>query len=227
MRRGTNSSLQVELQVFTLYDVNIKYLCLLKIKCAIKCCIFDFFYILKEKHCRSPPSINSQKTNWLEEIEMGNRPKRRKNKDNPYTLLHDERNNTYFVMFKDGERRTQLIEVNKVVYEAMNRFELDDLSEMNEYDNHIEHSEVFEATLNRRILYKPLEIDEIVENDFVSRELKNAINQLSDVQKRRIKMYYFENKTVEEIAVIEKTTHQAVSETIRNGIANISKILKK
>ena len=131
---------------------------------------------------------------------MGNRPKRRKNKDNPYTLLHDERNNTYFVMFAQ----------NPVFYNI----------------GFILFSEVFTKRCFQSI-FKPLEIDEIVENDFVSRELKNAINQLSDVQKRRIKMYYFENKTVEEIAVIEKTTHQAVSETIRNGIANISKILKK
>ena len=158
---------------------------------------------------------------------MSNRPKRRKDKENPYTLLYDERNNTYFVMFKDGERNTQLIEIKKSIYEAMNRFELDDLSIMNEYDNHIEHSEVFETTLNKRILYKPLEVDEIVENEIVSRELKRAINQLSDIQRRRIKLYYFEDKTVEEIAKIERTTHQAVSETIRRGLANIRKILKK
>lgn len=158
---------------------------------------------------------------------MGNRPKRRKNKDNPYTLLYDEKNNTYFVIFKDGEKQTHIIEIEKVIYEAMNKFELDDLSAMNEYDNHIEHSEVFETTLNKRILYKPLDVDEVVEHEIIRKELKKAINQLSDVQKRRIKLYYFEDKTVEEIAKMEKTTHQAVSETIRTGIANIKKILKK
>ncbi len=158
---------------------------------------------------------------------MNNQPKRRKSKDNPYSLLHNERNNKYFVMFKDGERNTQLIEVDKVIYETMNKFELDDLAEMNEYDNHIEHSEIFETTLNRRILHKPQEIEEIIENNFTNKELKKAINQLSDIQKRRIELYYFENKTVEEIAIIEKTTHQAVSETIRNGVANIRKKLKK
>lgn len=158
---------------------------------------------------------------------MGDRPKRRKDKENPYTLLYDEKNNTYFVMFKDGERKTQLIQIDKTIYEAMNRFELDDISIMNEYDNHIEHSEVFETTLSKRILYKPLEVDEIVENDFASRELKKAISQLSDTQKRRIILYYFENKTVEEIAVMEKTTHQAISKTIRKGIKDLRKILKK
>ena len=108
----------------------------------------------------------------------------------------------------------------------MNQFELDDLSELNEYDNHIEHSEVFENTLNKRILHKPVDVEEIVETNTTNKQLKKAINCLSEVQKRRIKLYYFEDKTVEEIAKLEKTSHQAVSETIRKGIVNIRKFLK-
>ena len=130
-------------------------------------------------------------------------------------------------MFKDGENNTHLVEIKKEIFDAMDRFELDDLSEMNEYDNHIEHSEVKEITLNKRMLYKQNEIDDIIQANFESRELKRAISCLSDVQKRRIKLYYFEDKTIEEIAKLERTSHQAVSETIRAGIKNIRKMLKK
>ena len=158
---------------------------------------------------------------------MENRPKRRKSKDNPYTLIYNEIKNTYSVMFKDGENNTHLVEIKKEIFDAMDRFELDDLSEMNEYDNHIEHSEVKEITLNKRMLYKQNEIDDIIQAKFESRELKRAISCLSDVQKRRIKLYYFEDKTIEEIAKLERTSHQAVSETIRAGIKNIRKMLKK
>ena len=146
---------------------------------------------------------------------MVNRPKRRKSKDNPYTLIYNEIKNTH------------LVEIKKEIFDAMDRFELDDLSEMNEYDNHIEHSEVKEITLNKRMLYKQNEIDDIIQAKFESRELKRAISCLSDVQKRRIKLYYFEDKTIEEIAKLERTSHQAVSETIRAGIKNIRKMLKK
>lgn len=39
-------------------------LCLFsEIKCAMFNCVLDFFYIIKEKHCRSPPLINSKKLN--------------------------------------------------------------------------------------------------------------------------------------------------------------------
>lgn len=39
-------------------------LCLFsKVKYAIYNCVLDFFYTIKEKHCRGPPPINSKKLN--------------------------------------------------------------------------------------------------------------------------------------------------------------------
>lgn len=63
MGRGTNSNVEDNLQVFTSKNVNSRYLCLLKIKCAIMCCIFDFFYTLKKQQCRSPPTNQFKKMN--------------------------------------------------------------------------------------------------------------------------------------------------------------------
>ena len=157
---------------------------------------------------------------------MVNRPKRRKSKDNPYTLIYNEIKNTYSVMFKDGENNTHLVEIKKEIFDAMDRFELDDLSEMNEYDNHIEHSEVKEITLNKRMLYKQNEIDDIIQAKFESRELKRAISCLSDVQKRRIKLYYFEDKTEQQIAEDENATQQSVHIILERALENLKKYLK-
>lgn len=68
MGRCTARNVKVILQVFTLENVNIRYLCLFQIKCAILYCIFDFFYTLKEKNCRSPP-INqfTKRIDWRKE----------------------------------------------------------------------------------------------------------------------------------------------------------------
>ena len=161
---------------------------------------------------------------------MVNRPKRRKSKDNPYTLIYNEIKNTYSVMFKDGENNTHLVEIKKEIFDAMDRFELDDLSEMNEYDNHIEHSEVKEITLNKRMLYKQNEIDDIIQAKFESRELKRAISCLSDVQKRRIKLYYFEDKTIEEIAKDKpsssKRNNKSWNKKYKENAKKIKKFLK-
>ena len=158
---------------------------------------------------------------------MAERPKRRKHKDNPYTLEFVEEKNSYRVSFRDVKGKFHRVEVNKEIYQAFDRFELDDLSELNEFDNHIEHSEVYENNLNERAMDKPLGVDEIVETMLINEELKKAINELSEVQKRRIKMYYFEDMTLEDIAKVEKTSHQAISKSIIKALAELRKILKK
>ena len=158
---------------------------------------------------------------------MAERPKRRKHKDNPYTLEFIEEKNSYRVSFKDVKGKYRRVEVNKEIYQAFDRFELDDLSELNEFDNHIEHSEIYENNLNERAMDKPLGVADIVETMLINEELKKAINELSDIQKRRIKMYYFEDMRLEDIARIEKTSHQAVSKSIIKALAELRKILKK
>lgn len=158
---------------------------------------------------------------------MAERPKRRKHKDNPYTLEFIEEKNSYRVSFKDVKGKYQRVEVNKEIYQAFDRFELDDLSELNEFDNHIEHSEIYENNLNERAMDKPLGVADIVETILINEELKKAINELSDVQKRRIKMYYFEDMTLDDIANVEKTSHQAISKSIIKALAELRKILKK
>ena len=60
---------------------------------------------------------------------MQKRPKRRKYKDNPYTLSVD--NDTYKVTFIDSLNKNQIIEINKNIFETLDKFELEDLSEMN------------------------------------------------------------------------------------------------
>ena len=69
------------------------------------------------------------------------RPKRRKSKDNPYTI--EERNGKYIVSFIDGEQKSIEVEVSKEIYECFDGFELDDLSQMNEYDRHTEHGRIY------------------------------------------------------------------------------------
>ena len=74
---------------------------------------------------------------------MAERPKRRKSKDNPYILDYCENNKYLYNFIRDGNGILQKIEVSESIFRAFDRFELDDYTQMNEYDNHIEHSEVY------------------------------------------------------------------------------------
>lgn len=157
---------------------------------------------------------------------MGQRPKRRKYKDNPYTLNCCEKRNRYLICFKDGKGNNQEIEVDEKIFREFDKFELNDLSEMNEYDNHIEHSEIFENNLNDRAMDKPLDVAEVVENNIINEELRNAIDKLSAIQKRRIRMYYFDGLTQKEIAEKEGSSLRAIQYTLNSAINELKEILK-
>ena len=153
-------------------------------------------------------------------------PKRRKSKDNPYSLNYNEENHTYKVSFKDGINIFHEIEVSEKIYEAFDKFELEDISQMHKYERHIEHSEIYENTLNSRAVDKPVSLEQEVENKIMVDELKDAINLLSEVQKRRLKMYYFEDMTLKQIADIEGCSPKNVFKSIEQAKENIKKNLK-
>lgn len=158
---------------------------------------------------------------------MAERPKRRKYKDNPYTLKYVEEKNIYVVSFKDVKGHLQNVEVSKEIYLAFDRFELEDLSEMNEYDNHIEHSEIYENNLEARAKDKPMSLEDKVIQKSTFEELKKAIDSLPNIQRRRIKKYYFEEKNEIQIAKEENATHQAVHKSLSNALIKLKEILKK
>ena len=157
---------------------------------------------------------------------MDEMPKRRKSKDNPYILSKDEKNNIYLVSFVDGTNTYRSIKITKELYQAMDCFERQDLKEMNEYDRHTEHSEVYENTLNVRKFEKDISLEDSIIYKSTLDELKKAINQLPELQKRRIIKYYFEDKNEYQIAEEEKTTHQAIHTILVRAIKNLKKILK-
>ena len=157
---------------------------------------------------------------------MDNGPKRRKSKDNPYEINKDSQTDTYIVKFKDGNKRIHIIEINSTIYDVFNESELIDLSQLNEYDRHIEHLSLDDNSIYYRAYNKQQTIEEMIEKKLQSEELYKAISKLSDTQKRRIKMYYFENMTLQEIAKIERCSIMSVKESIDSGINKLRKNLK-
>lgn len=157
---------------------------------------------------------------------MENRPKRRRKKDNPYVLDFDEENNRYLVSFNDVKNNYHVIEIDKLTYEAFNQFELDDLSELNEYDNHIEHSEMLEQNIYKRAIKKEQSIEDIVEGKLNWEYLNNIINNLPYIQKKRLIKYYFYGKTFEQIAKEENCTKRAVKFSVDIAIKKIQKNFK-
>ena len=157
---------------------------------------------------------------------MNKRPKRRRSYDNPYVISFDKVNNKYFVEFRDVHKQSVKVEISSDVYNQFDKYELDDLTELNEYDRHIEHSTLLESTLNKRAFFQPQNIEDSVIDNLFIKDILTELNKLPEIQKRRIKKYYLEDKTLEEIAEEEKCTKRAVKFSIDIGIDKISKKFK-
>ena len=151
------------------------------------------------------------------------RPKRRRDKYNPYKLDYDEIKNQYIIMFLDNNRQNHKVIVTKEIYEAFNRFELEDLSIINKFDNHIEHAEVYENNLVSRAINKPESLETIVERKINNALLYKNVNKLPEIQKRRLKKYYFLGKTFEEIALEENCTKRAIKFSVDLALKKLRK----
>ena len=157
---------------------------------------------------------------------MDKHSKRNRSKDNPYTLSYNETTSSYVVEFKDNKNIFHKVEISDEVYQAFDKFELEDISQIHKYRKHIEHSEVYEESLYHRAVNQDKSVETIIEEKFLNDSLKSAIEKLTNTQKRRIKLYYFEDLNFKEIAKLEKCDESSVRESIYSSIEKIKKILK-
>lgn len=99
---------------------------------------------------------------------------------------------------------------------------------MNEYDRHLEHSEVevYEHTLHKKKDSREWSLEEYFENVQITENLHMAISKLPEVQKRRLNKYYFEDKTFEEISHEEGCMYQSVQKSVYRAITKLKNILK-
>lgn len=161
---------------------------------------------------------------------MVNRPNRRKDKDNPYSL--DFKENNYVVSFKTVKNEYKEVKVSEEVFKAFDKFELEDISQLHKVDKHIDmrvidNTEYMDIILFNNAVNDEISIEEQIENKILQEELKKAILELSEVQKRRVIKYYFENKTLQKIAEEEGCSIASVKESLDSSINKLRKKLKK
>ena len=157
------------------------------------------------------------------------RPKRRKDKDNPYTIFTTGINTAtphYYLSFVDSGNAERCVEIDKVLFDTFDRFELDDVSFMNEVDRHYEQSEQTEPSLNRRAAQPQKSVEETVFQQIKVEKLHHAIAMLPEKQRRRLVLYYFGEFTYEQIAEMEGCTIMPVKRSIDAAIEKLKKFLK-
>ena len=157
------------------------------------------------------------------------RPKRRKDKDNPYELFsvgYGTPSAQYFIRFVDGQGAEHHLEIEKSLFDTLDIFELEDLSHLNEVDNHYERSKLTEEALYERAFSVSPPIESVVSLKMEREKLHRAIQSLPEIQRRRLILYYFGEMTYEQIADIEKCSYPAARRSVLSAIDNLKKILE-
>ena len=106
------------------------------------------------------------------------RPNRRKDHDNPYRLFSvgaDTPDAHFFVSFQDGLQKKHFIEIDKDLFDELNRFELEDLSHLNEVDNHYARTDFKEEYLSVKALEQIQSLESLVEIKIEAENLHKAI----------------------------------------------------
>ena len=157
------------------------------------------------------------------------RPKRRRDKDNPYTIFTTGINTAaphYYLSFVDSSGVERCVEIDKLLFDAFDRFELEDISFMHKVDKHYERTEQTEALLNKRAVRPQEGVEEIVSQRMEVDKLHQAIARLPEKQRRRMVLYYFGEFTYEQIADMEGCTIMPVKRSIDAAIKKLKKLLE-
>ena len=156
------------------------------------------------------------------------RPKRRKDKYNPYKLYSIGAKTEaprFFVAFTDSQKLRQCVEIDKKLFEEFDKFEREDLSFLNEVDNHYEHSELTEAALNQRASQPQETTVETVLRTLDSEKLREVLKEIPEIQRRRLLLYHFEGLTYQQIADMEGCKYQAVRQSVVAALKNLKNLL--
>ena len=133
-----------------------------------------------------------------------------------YNLTEKEINgkNHYYATFIDGQGIEQTIELEKDVYDAINdsqtqissRARKDRRYGLCSFDESIGEADI---------------IDDSAQTEELLKKVWEHMSELTELQQRRIHLYYIEKKTLKEIADMEGSALQSVHESIVSAINNL------
>ena len=152
---------------------------------------------------------------------MDKHPIRRKFIDNPYTLSSSKNDDLYIISFIDSNGIVQNVKVDKEVYDLFDENEKFENARFKEYNDHI-----LSGQYNDEIISKATSIEDEILNNLIVDDIRKVISSLPTIQKKRIYKYFFQNKTLEQIAEEEKCTKRAVKFSIDIALKKISKEFK-
>lgn len=156
---------------------------------------------------------------------MDKRPKRFKEFDNPYTLESIVKEELYFIKFRD-ELGEHIVSVTKEVFDVFDESEKHENNMLSKNSRYIHKFELSDEALSNKMINHQISVEETIINDIMKKKLYEAIEELPEKERIRVYKYYFDNKTLEQIANEEKVYKSTIKRSIDKSLEKISKKLK-
>ena len=149
--------------------------------------------------------------------------------DNTYALRTENAGGItrYYASFTDGQGVRQETEVSESVYLELQLLTRNEGRLCRSDRRHIEQSELTDEMLYARATKPPKLPEEIVIDRLRSEDLRQAVGELSEIQRRRFNLYYEAGLTYEQIAKEENCAFQVVAKAVRAAESKIMKYFEK
>jgi len=147
---------------------------------------------------------------------------------NPYTLRTEiiEGITHYYVCFTDGQAIPRETEVSRPVYVEFCRFVKRERNLRRSDERHIEQSELTDETLYARAFCPPKSVEEAAFDSLRDERLRQAIAELSEIQRRRFVLYHEFGLTYEQIAEMEGCSKVSAFRSVSRAEEKIKEGLK-
>ena len=132
----------------------------------------------------------------------------------------------YYISFTDGQTIPREIEVSRPVYLEFSRFIKVERNLRRWDERHIEQADITEETLYTRALYLEKTVEDTAFDNLKNEQLRLAIQQLPEIQRRRFVLYHDFGLTYEQIADMEGCTKRAVKFSVDISVKKIREKLK-
>ena len=148
---------------------------------------------------------------------------------NAYILEKTEGGNKeqYYVSFIDGNAVLHRIEINFDIYSILFELNKNDRNLTRSDERNLEHSELTDETLSRRIFEKQKGIEEIILEKEMKKLFWQTIGELPEVQRKRLLLYYDYGFSLKEIAFRENCSIRAVKYSIDIAKKKLEEKIKK
>ena len=143
-----------------------------------------------------------------------------------YTLEYIENEEKYYISFNDSVGKECRLEIDKDIFDIYLKSKKAYIKIKNETSRYLEHSELDEEQLYKRIFKQPESVENIIIKDNDNNKLNKALSTLTETQLRRVELHIINAITIRDLAKREKARKKQIEKSIYLGLKKIKKFFE-